>query len=100
VARNWDGGEQISLVYSGDPAYGNWGNIKCALSDGRALRLVLHQPNLAVNFLLPSESAGVDPQHMMVVTELGQTLTTSEYQRLQQYRPSTSRVVAGQAPSP
>jgi hypothetical protein len=100
VVQHWQGSEQLTLVYVGDPAYGNWGNIKCALSDGRALRLVLHQPNLVVAFVLPAESGAVTAEHLMIVTELGQTLTPLEYQRLQRYQPSAYRVVVGQVPSP
>ncbi len=88
VARRWTGGPQLVLVYSGDPDLGNWGNIQSAISDGKALRLVLRQPTLQVTFLVPSQCGAVPPDQVMIVTELGQTFTVSQYQALRDRYPS------------
>jgi hypothetical protein len=80
VAQQWPGGSHLVLVYAGDPSMGNWGNIKCALSDGRALRLVLHQPDLDVKFILPAEGGDIPQDQVMIVTELGRTFTPPQYE--------------------
>jgi hypothetical protein len=80
VAQQWPGGPKLVLVYAGDPAMGNWGNIKSAMSDGSALRLVLHQPDLDVRFILPAEGGDVPEDQVMIVTELGRTFTFPQYQ--------------------
>jgi hypothetical protein len=91
VSERWTRGPRLSLVYAGRADLGNWGNIKCALHDGDALRLVLHQPALEVDFLLPSQVSGIPPDQIMVVTELGETLTIDQYRVLARYRPLTWR---------
>lgn len=93
VSERWGGGPRLALVYAGRAELGNWGNIKCAIHDGDALRLVLHQPALEVDFLLPSQVRGIPPEQIMVVTELGETLTVDQYRVLARYRPLTWRFV-------
>jgi hypothetical protein len=85
VAQHWPGGSKLVLEYAGDPAMGNWGNIKSAISEGCALRLVLHQPDLDVEFILPSEGADIPESQVMIVTELGRTLTPPQYALARSY---------------
>jgi hypothetical protein len=87
VAQHWPGGSRLALVYAGDPGMGNWGNIQSAISDGIALRLVLHQPTLEVVFLLPSEGRDVPEDQVMIVTELGRTFTFPQYQTVRSHYP-------------
>ncbi|HET6462163.1 MAG TPA: hypothetical protein VFH33_00045 [Candidatus Krumholzibacteria bacterium] len=93
VSERWPRGPRLSLVYAGRSELGNWGNIKCAIHDGDALRLVLHQPALPVDFLLPSQVSHVPTDQIMVVTELGEALTVDQYRVLARYRPLTWRFV-------
>ena len=69
-------------MYAGRQDTGNWGNIQSALSEGRALRLVLNQPTLAVTLVLPSHNEDIAPDQMLIVTELGHTFTYPQYQAI------------------
>jgi hypothetical protein len=80
VEKHWPGGTTLALVYAGDPAMGNWGNIKSAINDGSALRLVLHRPDLKVICVLPAEGRDIPVVQVMIVTELGRTFTFDQYQ--------------------
>lgn len=89
VSRRWNGGSRLSLVYGGRQDLGNWTNIQSAISDGSALRLVLRQPTLAVTLTLPGETADIPTNEMMIVTELGETFTYSQYQTIvARYQPT------------
>jgi len=87
VARSWPGGHRLVLVYTGDPGAGNWGNIRSSMNDASALRLVLHQPELEVLFLVPEECAGIPPDEEMFVTELGNTFTAPQYEKIRARHP-------------
>jgi len=91
VSERWKRGSRLVLVYAGRAELGNWGNIKCAIHDGDALRLVLHQPDLQVDFLLPAQVSHIPSDDIMVVTELGEALTVDQYRVLARYRPLTWR---------
>jgi hypothetical protein len=82
VTRGWNGGGRLVLVYAGRLDSGNWGNIQSALGEGRALRLVLGQPTLAVTLALPEQSRDIPPDETMIVTDLGRTFTSSHYQAM------------------
>ncbi|HET6349164.1 MAG TPA: hypothetical protein VFH88_08780, partial [Candidatus Krumholzibacteria bacterium] len=88
VSHHWPRGRRLVLVYAGNPDYGNWGNIRSAMNDGSALRLVLRQPQLDVEFLLPAQSTDVPEEQVMVVTELGQAYTVAQYRMIAPYRAS------------
>ena len=82
------------MLREGDPELNPFfcileGSIQSALSDGCALRLVLHQPDLDVQFILPAEGADIPEDQVMIVTELGRTFTFPQYQlvRARQPRP-------------
>jgi hypothetical protein len=87
VTLRWPGGSRLALVYVGRQDTGNWGNIQSAISDGRALRLVLRQPELPVAMVLPSETADIPTSQMMLVTELGEAFTYKQYQTIRARHP-------------